>query len=101
MPGGGDTGRGSIENDSNAYIKITGGKLTVTAGGDGLDSNGSLFLSGGTVCINGTASQGDSALDYNGIAEVTGGSPYGLGKFRDGAGFQQQFFPVLHSAGLG
>lgn len=56
-----------------ALIAVTGGTVNLQAGGDGLDSNGDLLITGGTVyvsCLDGTA---DSALDYNGGAAVTGG----------------------------
>ena len=64
---------GMTGNDANVFIRITGGNVTVTAGGDGIDSNGSFYLSGGTVCINGPVSDGNSSLDYAGTAEITGG----------------------------
>lgn len=54
-------------------LNITGGTLTVNADGDGLDSNGSIEMSGGTVIVNGPASNGDGALDYDGTFEITGG----------------------------
>lgn len=77
VPGG--TGDGGMENDTKAYIKITGGILEANAEGDGLDSNGSLFLSGGTVYVNGPVSDGDGALDYNGGADITGGTIIAVG----------------------
>lgn len=64
-PGGG--------GNSELYIKITGGTLTVSADGDGLDSNGSLLVTGGTTIVYGPTSDGDSALDYDGSAIVSGG----------------------------
>ena len=65
-PGGG--------GNSELYIKITGGTLTVSADGDGLDSNGGLLVTGGTTIVYGPTSDGDSALDYDGSAIVTGGT---------------------------
>lgn len=59
--------------NSELYIKITGGTLTVSADGDGLDSNGGLFVTGGTTIVYGPTSDGDSALDYDGSAIVSGG----------------------------
>lgn len=53
-PGGG--------GNSELYIKITGGTLTVSADGDGLDSNGGLLVTGGTTIVYGPTSDGDSAL---------------------------------------
>lgn len=64
-PGGG--------GNSELYIKITGGTLTVSADGDGFDSNGSLLVTGGTTIVYGPTSDGDSALDYDGSAIVSGG----------------------------
>lgn len=69
----GNMGRGSMENDENASINIYGGKMTVVAGGDGLDSNGSLNVSGGEVYVSGDTSGGNGALDYNGDAKISGG----------------------------
>lgn len=85
VPGG--TGDGSMENDTQAYIKIMGGTLEVNAEGDGLDSNGSLFVSGGTVYVNGPVSDGDGALDYNGGAEITGGTIIAVGSSGMAQGF--------------
>ena len=62
-PGGG--------GNSELYIKITG-TLTVSADGDGLDSNGGLLVTGGTTIVYGPTSDGDSALDYDGSAIATG-----------------------------
>lgn len=59
--------------NSELYIKITGGTLTVSADGDGLDSNGGLLVTGGTTIVYGPTSDGDSALDYDGSAIVSGG----------------------------
>lgn len=68
-------GRGGAFGGSNSdsYIDISGGYLVVNAGGDGLDSNGSASISGGTVAVFSTG-QGDGALDYDGSFSVTGGT---------------------------
>lgn len=58
---------------SDVWIRVTGGVLSVNASGDGLDTNGNLYLEGGTVLVNGPTSGGDSALDYDGTCEITGG----------------------------
>lgn len=44
-------------------LTIAGGDVNVVAGGDGLDSNGSLIFTGGTVHVEGSSSGGDSPLD--------------------------------------
>lgn len=61
-------------SDDDVYIKITGGTITVNAGGDGIDSNGSLYITGGTVYVAGPTSNGNGALDYEGEASITGGT---------------------------
>lgn len=68
-------GRGGAFGGANSdtYIDISGGYLVVDAGGDGLDSNGSASISGGTVVVSSTG-QGDGALDYDGSFSVTGGT---------------------------
>lgn len=66
---GGPFGGGS----SDCIIRISGGRLTVDASGDGLDSNGDLEISGGEIYVSGPTSDGDGALDYDGTATITGG----------------------------
>ncbi|WP_336763014.1 carbohydrate-binding domain-containing protein [Paenibacillus sp. USHLN196] len=58
---------------SNNEFHINGGSLTVNAGGDGLDSNGSINMTGGTVIVNGPTDSGNGALDYDGTFEISGG----------------------------
>lgn len=64
---------GRLASQNSYFIRVTGGMLTVDADGDGLDSNGDLYLEGGTVLVNGPTSGGDSALDYDGSCEISGG----------------------------
>ena len=75
---GGNDGSGMGWNDmfavdQDAYISITGGKLTVDASGDGIDSNGALTVSGGETYVSGPTNGGNGTLDYAGEAKVTGG----------------------------
>lgn len=95
---GGQMG-GSMENDTNAYIKITGGTLYVDAGGDGLDSNGSLSVSGGMVYVTGPVSDGDGAIDYNGEGIITGGTVIAVGSSGMAQGFDDSSTQcsVLHN----
>jgi len=66
-------GNGMMEA-SNAELNISGGTLTVNAGGDGLDSNGSVNMTGGTVIVNGPTDNGNGPLDYDGTFEIGGGT---------------------------
>lgn len=65
---------GDMSAQTNTLLSITGGDLVVNADGDGLDSNGSIAMSGGTVVVNGPTMNGNGSLDYNGTFVVTGGS---------------------------
>lgn len=67
-------GGAAMQNDSNVYVSISGGTIDVNAAGDGLDSNGNLYISGGTVTVSGPTNSGNGALDYNGSADVSGGT---------------------------
>lgn len=73
--------------EENAYIKITGGSVEVDAEGDGLDSNGCLFVDGGTIIVNGPVSSGNGALDYGGGAAITGGTIVAAGSSGMAQGF--------------
>ncbi|MBR0040801.1 MAG: carbohydrate-binding domain-containing protein [Oscillospiraceae bacterium] len=55
-------------------ITISGGTLRINAGGDGIDSNGDLTVSGGTILISGPTNGGNGAIDYNGSGVITGGT---------------------------
>lgn len=68
--------------DSTGTLSITGGYLYVNAQGDGLDSNGSLYVTGGTVIVEGPTNNGNGALDVGErgrVASITGGTVLALG----------------------
>ena len=70
---GGRPGQNQFSQSSDYFIKITGGYLVVDASGDGLDSNGSITMTDGTVLINGPTNGGDGALDFDSTFEISGG----------------------------
>ncbi|MEA4912474.1 MAG: carbohydrate-binding domain-containing protein, partial [Oscillospiraceae bacterium] len=69
----GRAGQNTFAADSSCAITISGGTLCVSAGGDGIDSNGDLRISGGLVLVNGPTDDGNGALDYAGSGSITGG----------------------------
>ncbi len=78
--GNGNSGPGGME-DATDYnrIQISGGMLTVNAGGDGLDSNGDLTVTGGEIYIDGPVQGGNGALDCSGTATISGGTVIAVG----------------------
>ncbi|MBQ8796728.1 MAG: carbohydrate-binding domain-containing protein [Oscillospiraceae bacterium] len=80
MFGGGRPGGGMMGDvNENAIIQISGGKLTIYAGGDGLDSNGNLTISGGHTTVYNPKSGDTSVLDSQNKPSITGGTYIGLG----------------------
>lgn len=69
----GRPGQNSFNSSGNNKLNINGGYIVVNAEGDGLDSNGSIYMTNGKVFVNGPTSSGNGALDYNGAFEITGG----------------------------
>ncbi|AEF85366.1 clostridium cellulosome enzyme, dockerin type I [Treponema primitia ZAS-2] len=75
-PGGGpgwQPGQGGMAANTNCAITINGGNITVNAGGDGIDSNGNVWISGGFIVVHGPTSSGDGALDSDGTFFIDGG----------------------------
>ena len=63
---------GSKSKSYSVTIEITGGEITIVmASGDtdGIDSNGDIIISGGTINVTGS-----STFDYDGTATYTGGT---------------------------
>jgi hypothetical protein len=58
----------------NNTLTISGGRMVVDSGGDGLDVNGSATMTGGTVVVNGPSGRGNSAVDYDGTFNLSGGT---------------------------
>lgn len=77
--GGNDTSQsagvfgGDKFSASNGTITINGGYIVIDVAGDGVDSNGSITMTNGTVIVNGPENSGDGALDYDTTFDISGG----------------------------
>ena len=71
--------QGAFNANSGKLLTINGGYVLVDASGDGLDSNGSLSITGGTILVSGAENSGNGALDYNTSASISGGTLIALG----------------------
>jgi len=70
---GGRPGQNPFESDSDAQINLDGGYILVNASGDGIDSNGSITMKGGTLLVSGPENSGNGSLDYGSTAIINGG----------------------------
>ena len=74
-PGGpGMEGMAETLEEATYYVHITGGKLTVDAAGDGLDSNGALYIDGGEIYVSGPDGSMNGGLDYTTTGQINGGT---------------------------
>ncbi len=89
-----NTAGGSDENDeasdawgrddkfsaqNNAIVHIDGGKIDINAKGDGIDSNGYIWITGGELVIDGGINDPDVPLDTNGACLIDGGRVVAIG----------------------
>lgn len=63
----------NMNSNSSNILTIDGGTLVVNAEGDGIDSNGNIFLNGGKVTVYGPTIGGNGILDYDGEFKITSG----------------------------
>ena len=68
-----------MDTDENAVIRIEGGDVTVNASGDGIDSNGYVYINGGNTVVYGPTNDGNAALDFGLGVIATGGKCIALG----------------------
>jgi hypothetical protein len=62
------------ENDDGSKLKIEGGNILInSSNGDGIDSNGSVQMTGGVVIVHGPKSQPEVGIDVNGAFNISGG----------------------------
>ena len=96
--------------DKQPLLLITGGKITVNADGDGLDSNSNLRVEGGDITINGPANGGNGAIDIGtengGAGVIAGGTLIALGTSSMAENFgststQCAFLVTMNSFGAG
>lgn len=69
----GRPGQNSFSSSGTNKLNINGGYVVVNSTGDGLDANGSIYMTKGTVVVNGPTSNGNGSIDYDGTFEITGG----------------------------
>lgn len=62
----------STTSETN-LLSINGGNVYVNSQGDGLDSNGSILMTDGTVIVSGPTNNGNGSLDYDQTFDMSGG----------------------------
>lgn len=80
----GELGQGDV---SDVYIKIAGGIININSDSDGIDANGNLYVIGGETYVAGPQNDGNGALDYDGVANISGGIVVAVGS----SGMAQNF----------
>lgn len=84
---GGRGQSGSGQTSSTIALRFLSGTVTVDSYGDGIDSNGTLEVKGGLICISGPTSNNNGALDYGSKGVITGGTVIACGS----SGMAQNF----------
>lgn len=68
-----------MDADESCSIIINNGELYVNAAGDGLDSNGYIYINGGKVVVDGPTNSGNGALDAGVEIVMNGGTAIAVG----------------------
>ena len=63
-----------FQTDGVSSLIINGGEIYVRTEGDGVDSNGTFEMAGGTLTVMGPTSGANGSLDVNGSAVINGGT---------------------------
>lgn len=92
---------GMTMGDENCLIQMNGGYLVLDAEGDGVDSNGSVEITGGVLLVNGPSSSNDGAFDYDLEATVTGGTVLMVGSTGMAQNFTSGTQPFSFSSASG
>lgn len=73
-----DDGINAASDDESVseHIIISGGTITVDASGDGLDSNGTIYVTGGTLIVYGPTTGADTGLDADGGILIDDGNVF-------------------------
>ena len=66
-------GNGGEANDGSCLYLYGGDVRVNVSSGDGLDSNGNIVMTSGTVVVHGPQSQPEVGTDYNGTFNISGG----------------------------
>lgn len=74
---------------SGGSLDISGGNISIRMGGDGLDANGQLSITGGTIVVSGANSGDTSIIDFDTEGTISGGTFIGTGA----SGMAQNFSP--------
>lgn len=70
-----DDGINAASDETNEYyVRIHGGSIYMIVGGDGLDSNGNIEMTGGKVEIYGPTNSGNGSIDYERSFLMAGGT---------------------------
>ena len=97
----------TVVSVEDTWILISGGRLTLLnesgTDADGIDSNGNITITGGTVLVSLVGSSGNSALDCGsesgGIAAISGGTVIACGdsSMAEGFGSESAQASILYS----
>lgn len=60
----GQTAGGTVTDTLTPLLTVSGGYTAVYASGDGIDSNGNIVMTGGTLLVFGPTDNGNGAIDY-------------------------------------
>ena len=71
---GGMFGGGFGGASGDFALTIAGGSVYIEAGGDGLDSNGSIVMTGGAVTVFGPTDDANGSIDYETTFDLSGGT---------------------------
>ncbi len=77
--GGPDSGGFGMMSTGSGEIKITGGYIVIDADGDGIDSNGTITMTDGTLIIFGPVDAANGAIDYETSFSIDGGTLIAMG----------------------
>ena len=86
---------GDASEGTGTWIHVSGGSITIVnetaRDADGMDSNGDIIISGGSIRVSLVNSSSNSALDYGsesgGVMEISGGDVIACGSYAMAEGF--------------
>ena len=82
MPGGPGGQTGGTQTGDAPLLTIAGGYTVVNAAGDGIDSNGNIVMTGGTLLVYGPTDNGNGPIDFgdgNFSMTISGGTLLAVG----------------------